>query len=556
VRKKARTYAQSEIADIGVTTIETIVNRFPLAHVVDPAITTDDGNLITDSPWTQAVASVNDGTSGSGEGISDPTAGDGLFTFTHAGADFDGSNEVFVGDAITFNSGNLSGNTYEIQAVTDGSTIVLFEEPLDGTIDDETAVQYSTETRYIGAFVPGYVTDAAILDAVSDDGTGEITSATAATWSGVAAGDMIRITSGGTGGNTVIGMYKILGVDGTTLNVNISDNDNWATGTGAELEIVEPGMYLQKKTITASTVTISGGRTATYDSTANTITLSSGTLTSENYAVGMSITVAGSSNNDGVYTISALTDTVITTVESIENDSATESAGTINGDGGFYRALGGVYYPFHWRLFGNNGTLNQCFEFIQRELRRATDIDESSGVSRGDVTDLLMTFASPTGVGLDMFIDDLASADFNNVTFNDVAGNAQNYPFVAGVTIQLSDTLINSTDCKVTVFFTNNDAGDNDGKDFGTPDAIIVKDNSETPQDMVAEEPSADLEYTYDYDFNVQRGAGSGGTPVPITIVAIGTDTAQYVKATGTIQKQNQNTFALVSSLERNYSNP
>ena len=561
VRKKARTYAQSEIADIGVTAIETIVNRFPLAHVTDPAITTDDGNLITDSPWTTAVATVNSGVSGAGEGITDPTSGDGLFTFEDADAGFDSSNEVFAGDAITFTSGNLSGNTYEIASITDGTTIVIFEEPLDGTIAAENAVNYTTKTRYIGSFVPGYITDAVNADAVADDGTGEITSSTGASWSGVAAGDMVRITNGGTAGTSIVGIYKILGVDGTTLNVDILDNENWATGTGISLEIVEPGMYLQQKTVTATEVTAGGSHgTFTFDSTNQTLTMSSGDLTTETvpYEVGMSITIAGTTSNDGTYTIETVTATVITIAETgtsgFTDEGPVATTATLNGDGGFYRSLGGTYYSFHWRLFGNNGTLSNAFEFIQRELRRATDIDEATAASRGDVTDLLMTYASPTGVGLDMYIDDLASADFNNVTFNDVLGNSRNYPFVAGVTITLNDNLINSTDCKVTVFFTNDDAGDNTGRDFGTANAIIVKDS--TNNDMVAINPSADLEYTYDYDFNDQRGTSSKATIVPITIVAIGTDTAQYVKTTGNIQRQNQNTFALVSSLERNYSNP
>jgi len=188
-------------------------------------------------------------------------------------------------------------------------------------------------------------------------------------------------------------------------------------------------------------------------------------------------------------------------------------------------------------------------------LRRATDIDESNSASRGDVTNLLMTYASPTGVMLDMFIDDLDSGEFNNATFNDVSGDARNYPFIAGVTINLNANLINSTNCKVVVFFTNDDApGDNNGYDFGTPNAIIVQDTDSN--DMTAQEPTGNLSFSYDYDNNVQRGSSSGNSPAPITIVAIGTDTAQYVQTTGTIQRQNVNTFALVSPLERNYSNP
>jgi hypothetical protein len=60
----------------------------------------------------------------------------------------------------------------------------------------------------------------------------------------------------------------------------------------------------------------------------------------------------------------------------------------------------------------------------------------------------------------------------------------------------------------------------------------------------------------FDYDGNIQRGAGSAGTDAPITVVAQGLSNAQYVKATGTIARSTANSISLVSSLERNYSNP
>jgi len=45
VRKKTRTYAGSQLSDIGVTTLNTIVNRFPLAHAADAAIVASDGKI-------------------------------------------------------------------------------------------------------------------------------------------------------------------------------------------------------------------------------------------------------------------------------------------------------------------------------------------------------------------------------------------------------------------------------------------------------------------------------------------------------------------------------
>jgi len=50
-RKKARTYSQVEIDDIGVTTIQPIVNRFPLAHTADTAILASDAEVLGAAPF-------------------------------------------------------------------------------------------------------------------------------------------------------------------------------------------------------------------------------------------------------------------------------------------------------------------------------------------------------------------------------------------------------------------------------------------------------------------------------------------------------------------------
>jgi hypothetical protein len=63
-------------------------------------------------------------------------------------------------------------------------------------------------------------------------------------------------------------------------------------------------------------------------------------------------------------------------------------------------------------------------------------------------------------------------------------------------------------------------------------------------------------QFGYDYDTNVQRGAGSEETIAPITVVAIGLSNAQYVLATGTIDRTNANIVTLTAPTERNYANP
>ena len=567
VRKKARTYAGSEIADIGVSTIETIVNRFPLAHVLDSTISTSDGLLAGSSDGTSnlvfgnTTAVATGSTSGGAEGIRDATTGDGLFEFTHTGGLFTTTNQVEPGDVITFGTGSaLDGNTYEIQTVTDADNLVLYTEPNAAAISDEDAVVYSTRTRYI-IFTGN--TDGVNADPVADDGLGTLTSATVGNFAaaGVAAGDYLRITEGGTAGSTLEGVYKIDSVATTTLTINISDNDNWATGTGIDFEILEPGMYLQYKSTDATEVIASTDNLTFADANPDTITRATGSFVTDGYVEGMAITVVGTTSNDGTYIIDTVAATVLTLIvsESLTAEGPLSGSQTINGEVGFVRTLNQVNYPYNWRLFGNGGTLNQAFEWIQKELRQTFDIDEASGVFRGDVNDLLMTYSTPTGIGLNMFIDNLATVDSNNATFNDLTGDARNFAFIAGVTVTLNDNLLSSTSAKVVIFFTNDDAGDNTGRDFNTVDAIIVNDSDGTSMQsasLTADSTNSSLIFRFDYDNNDQRGTASKAKDAPVTIVAIGTDEAQYVGTTGTISRQNNNTFALVSALERNYSNP
>ena len=105
------------------------------------------------------------------------------------------------------------------------------------------------------------------------------------------------------------------------------------------------------------------------------------------------------------------------------------------------------------------------------------------------------------------------------------------------------------------MFFTNNDAGDDDGDDFGTDAAILVNDNGGTPISGNIG-GSESINFDFDYDGNVQRGAASAGTDAPVTLVALGLDTAQYVQVEGTITRTKSNNFSFVSNDELTYSNP
>lgn len=134
-------------------------------------------------------------------------------------------------------------------------------------------------------------------------------------------------------------------------------------------------------------------------------------------------------------------------------------------------------------------------------------------------------------------------ARFDNLTF----------PFVSSLTLNFNSNLVSDSDAIYRVFFTNDDAGDNTGRDFGTSTAIIVQDQTDT--NIAGNATQSSLTFSYAYDANVQRGTASAATDAPITIVAIGLGTAQWVSAVSTIQRADL-TVSLVAPLERNYANP
>lgn len=224
------------------------------------------------------------------------------------------------------------------------------------------------------------------------------------------------------------------------------------------------------------------------------------------------------------------------------------------------RSIGGVNRDFHVIIDGNNGTAEEIYEFAQYQLRLNADIDDGTGTQTGKVTNSLLQFVGDTlktklmpegGV----FIDNYQTNDINRLVFVDDLGIERTFPYVASLTLQFGDNLVNDANAIYKVFFTNDDAGDNLGYDYGTVNAIVVEDSSAVPMSGLVDGNSS-IQHTFDYDKNDQRGSDSTGDDAPITVVAIGLSTAQYVKATGTIQRSTSNTVSLVAALERNYSNP
>lgn len=217
-----------------------------------------------------------------------------------------------------------------------------------------------------------------------------------------------------------------------------------------------------------------------------------------------------------------------------------------------------------------NPTAEQIYAFVQAALRKTTDIDaDGTSVHIGKVTPEKLRFVGDDlyTIGIaaleeGVFIDDFNSTDINRIHFwgYDAASSGVEYtniqyPYTAVLTLFFGDNLVADAGAIYKVFFSNDDSGDNLGYDYGTKDAIVVLKKDTNPMSgNVSAASYVTLEY--DYDGNIQRGTASAGTDAPITVVAIGLSTAQYVKATGTIQRSISNSVSLVAPLERNYSNP
>lgn len=220
------------------------------------------------------------------------------------------------------------------------------------------------------------------------------------------------------------------------------------------------------------------------------------------------------------------------------------------------KPVGSSNYNFDKIITCNGGTLEQIYEKVQYLLRQSEDIDSGAGTVRGDTADSLLYFVGnelycETGVYLEGF----SAVDTNRHYPKDTSGIVRAYPYVAAGTISFNTNFANDADTVYRVYITNDDVGDNTGRDYRTDNAMLLNDASGTP---ISGDLGGASEVTFDIDFdgNVQRGASSAGTNIPYTAVAIGLKTGKFAVATGNITRSTTNVINLSGELERAYLNP
>jgi len=247
------------------------------------------------------------------------------------------------------------------------------------------------------------------------------------------------------------------------------------------------------------------------------------------------------------------------------------------------RQIGTNYYAFNRIIDANDVSLvaariPEIHSWAQYELSLGTDINADTtgttfGTVYGNVARRLTTIvAGKLNTKGGVYIDNFNVNDKNDINFFDITVDGgvdseyvpvvttqRNFPFVSAGNMNFSQNLYDAyvadnASTKYTMYFTNDDAGDNLGYDFDTSNAIIVNDNGGTP--ITGNITAVSIAFDYDYSNNVQRGTGSDGTDAPVTVVAIAHDGAQWIEATGTITQATGLTFNVNANDELNYSNP
>lgn len=218
------------------------------------------------------------------------------------------------------------------------------------------------------------------------------------------------------------------------------------------------------------------------------------------------------------------------------------------------KTIGSGSYPF--RVIIDNtvagATLEEIYTKIQYLLRQSGDIDTGAGTVAGKTANSLCYFVGDTlYTTTSVFIDGVIGDDLNRVVFLDQNDVTRTYPYAAAGTLNFSSNLVSGGTGYYRMYFTNDDAGDNAGNDYGTAGAITVDNTSAV--DIAGTISGASISFSFDYDANVQRGAASAGVDAPVTIIAGNAGLAKPVVATGTITRAKGISFTLTAETDRAY---
>lgn len=179
---------------------------------------------------------------------------------------------------------------------------------------------------------------------------------------------------------------------------------------------------------------------------------------------------------------------------------------------------------FTWVL--NNpagGTVQECAAYLDAVTLQAADIDAGAGTYDGkkgrvwysrNAAGKVVT-ASIGGAGL--FIENLSTAEKQNVIMTDNAGNAKTYPYFPEVQITVGAPAVADTNAWYHVYYANGV----EGAVFDSSWAVTVNDAAGNPVkgNVSTDEVSGKISFAYAYDTNTQAGLAAGEDKDCVVIV-------------------------------------
>lgn len=194
-------------------------------------------------------------------------------------------------------------------------------------------------------------------------------------------------------------------------------------------------------------------------------------------------------------------------------------------------------YNYHVIINGNGHTYNEIYSWVQRQLRKAVDIDaDAIGNRTGQVTSSLVFMDGTTlktkyqtGVG-GVHISNLSAASYNNVAEADDTQVYRTYPYTAAITLEFDEFL--QLDTGVAKFWIY------DASTYPGASATLLKDSGNIDMTGTITGPTASFSYTWTADKNWIG-------------IAVGDDDAKIALASGTIEQSVGNKGVFVAGKER-----
>lgn len=212
------------------------------------------------------------------------------------------------------------------------------------------------------------------------------------------------------------------------------------------------------------------------------------------------------------------------------------------------RTIGGTAFNYRIIIDGNGAPLEKIYTKCQYLLRQSIDIDSGSGTVIGQTADVLCSFVGETlNTATGVFIDNVAAADSNRVTFADTGGTPRANPFEAAGKLSFNPVMV-QLGSSYRLMYTSPEGADNDYAEDGNG---VVTVNDAGGNAITGVIDSLEISFTFDYDND--SVAGDAGTDKAVTLIGIAPNFSKFAVAVGTLTQSKAITIGLVAEADRAY---